>query len=40
METIHTLVFEDAQVEQLYPITLGRPAFAITCGGARLIDGL
>lgn len=32
------LVFEDAQVENLYPITIGRPACAITCAGFRLVD--
>ena len=32
------ILFEDELVEQLYPITIGRPAFAISCGGYRLID--
>jgi glucose-1-phosphate thymidylyltransferase len=32
------VVFEDADVAQLYPISTGRPAFAITCGGYRLIE--
>jgi UDP-N-acetylglucosamine diphosphorylase / glucose-1-phosphate thymidylyltransferase / UDP-N-acetylgalactosamine diphosphorylase / glucosamine-1-phosphate N-acetyltransferase / galactosamine-1-phosphate N-acetyltransferase len=32
------LLFEDDQVTQLYPITIGRPAFAISCGSFRLID--
>ncbi len=32
------VVFEDSQVEQLYPITIGRPAFAVSCGSYRLID--
>jgi len=32
------VLFEDEQVSQLDPITLGRPAFAITCGGYRLVD--
>lgn len=34
------LVFEDAAVSRLFPITIGRPAYAVTCGGFRLIDGL
>ncbi len=34
------LVFEDEQVTRLYPITIGRPAYAITCAGYRLIDWL
>lgn len=32
------LLFEDAFVDQLRPITLCRPAHAIRCGGMRLID--
>ena len=32
------LVFEDAQVEHLAPVTTGRPACAITVGSYRLID--
>lgn len=32
------IVFEDQGVWELYPITLGRPAFAITCGTMRMID--
>ena len=35
---MNVVLFEDAAVEQLYPITLTRPAFAVTCGGLRLID--
>lgn len=34
------VVFEDEQTEQLYPITTGRPAYAITCAGYRLVDWL
>lgn len=34
------LVFEDSAACRLHPITTGRPAFAITCGGYRLIDML
>jgi len=32
------LVFEDGQVENLYPITIGRAACAISCAGYRLVD--
>jgi glucose-1-phosphate thymidylyltransferase len=32
------LVFEDLQVEQLFPITTGRPAFAINVATYRLFD--
>lgn len=34
------VIFEDDAVDRLYPITLSRPAYAITCGGYRLIDWL
>jgi len=32
------ILFEDDRVDQLYPITLSRPAFAISCGSYRLFD--
>jgi UDP-N-acetylglucosamine diphosphorylase/glucosamine-1-phosphate N-acetyltransferase len=32
------VLFEDELVPQLYPVTIGRPAFAITCGSYRLLD--
>lgn len=32
------VVFEDPQVSRLYPITIGRPAYAISCGSFRLVD--
>ncbi|MBX3412270.1 MAG: glucose-1-phosphate thymidylyltransferase [Pirellulales bacterium] len=32
------VLFEDEWVPQLYPVSIGKPAFAITCGGYRLID--
>lgn len=32
------VVFEDLAVPRLNPVTLGRPAYAITCGSYRLID--
>ncbi|HEY1785237.1 MAG TPA: putative sugar nucleotidyl transferase [Pirellulales bacterium] len=34
------VVFEDEHVATLAPVTLGRPAFAISCGSQRLIDVL
>jgi UDP-N-acetylglucosamine diphosphorylase / glucose-1-phosphate thymidylyltransferase / UDP-N-acetylgalactosamine diphosphorylase / glucosamine-1-phosphate N-acetyltransferase / galactosamine-1-phosphate N-acetyltransferase len=35
---MYIILFEDELVEQLYPATLGRPAFGISCGSYRLID--
>jgi hypothetical protein len=35
---MNCILFEDDQVTRLYPITLGRPAYAVTCGGYRLAD--
>jgi glucose-1-phosphate thymidylyltransferase len=32
------VLFEDHLVARLYPITVGRPAFAVTCGCFRLFD--
>ena len=32
------VVFEDELVAQLEPVTLARPAFAISCGSRRLVD--
>lgn len=32
------LLFEDAFVTRLHPITACRPAYAISCGGLRLVD--
>lgn len=32
------VLFEDSAIERLYPITLTRPAFAISCGGYRLAE--
>lgn len=37
---MNTIVFEDAAVGQLAPISLTRPAYAISCGSFRLIDWL
>lgn len=35
---MNVLLFEDSSVAQLSPITTGRAAYAISCGGYRLID--
>ena len=32
------ILFEDGLVPQLSPVTIGRPAFHISCGGYRLLD--
>ena len=32
------LLFEDEHAARLYPVTIGKPVFAITCGSFRLID--
>lgn len=32
------ILFEDELAAQLEPVTLGRPAFAISCGSLRLVD--
>ncbi len=32
------VVFEDSAVNELYPVTMGRGAFAITCGTLRMVD--
>src|SRR6476620_286718 len=34
------VVFEDEHVARLFPITVGKPAYAIGCGSFRLIDWL
>ena len=34
------VVFEDEHVSRLYPVTLGRPAYTITCGAFCLLDWL
>lgn len=34
------VLFEDELVSRLHPITLSRPAYAITCGSYRLLDWL
>src|SRR5215218_1711024 len=34
------VLFEDEHVARLSPITLSRPAYAVTCGSYRLIDWL
>jgi UDP-N-acetylglucosamine diphosphorylase/glucosamine-1-phosphate N-acetyltransferase len=37
---MNILLVEDANVENLYPMTTGRPAYAVLCAGYRLIDWL
>ncbi|MHC4400169.1 MAG: putative sugar nucleotidyl transferase [Planctomycetota bacterium] len=32
------IVFEDGSVDQLYPITAGKPAMTVSCGSYRLVD--
>ncbi|WP_068258726.1 putative sugar nucleotidyl transferase [Rubripirellula obstinata] len=34
------IAFEDSKASDLHPITIGRPAYAITCAGLRLVDWL
>jgi len=36
--TVQIITFEDEHVHDLFPITLGRPAYAVLCGSFRLID--
>src|SRR5262245_44422139 len=35
---MNIIVFEDEHVTRLHPVSLGRPAYAITCGAYRLVD--
>jgi len=37
---MRAIVFEDQNVSRLHPITTSRAAYAVTCGGYRLIDWL
>ena len=37
---MNIIVFEDELVTRLQPVTLGRPAYAISCGSYRLVDWL
>lgn len=37
---MNIIVFEDAGTDKLSPISVGRPAYAITCGSYRLVDWL
>jgi len=32
------IVFEDSLVSRLYPVTIGKPAFTISCGSYRLVE--
>lgn len=36
--SVQIITFEDEHVHDLFPITLGRPAYAVLCGSYRLID--
>ena len=40
VNTISTICFEDAEVDNLRPITLARPAYAVTSASFRLLDWL
>ena len=35
---MQVVLFEDDRVDQLAPLTMGRPAYAIGCAGYRLIE--
>lgn len=35
---MNVVLFEDHLVDQLFPVTLTRPAYAMTCGSMRLVD--
>ncbi|MBQ7029109.1 MAG: hypothetical protein IJN32_02595, partial [Thermoguttaceae bacterium] len=35
---MHIILFEDDKVVDLYPITVGRPAFSISVGSLRLLN--
>ncbi|MBN2473874.1 MAG: glucose-1-phosphate thymidylyltransferase [Pirellulales bacterium] len=35
---MNVILFEDSLVPQLYPVTIGRPAFSLACGSYRLLD--
>jgi UDP-N-acetylglucosamine diphosphorylase / glucose-1-phosphate thymidylyltransferase / UDP-N-acetylgalactosamine diphosphorylase / glucosamine-1-phosphate N-acetyltransferase / galactosamine-1-phosphate N-acetyltransferase len=37
---MQVVVFEDEHVSRLYPLTVGRAAYALSCGSYRLIDWL
>jgi len=37
---MQVVVFEDEHVSRLYPLTVGRAAYALSCGSFRLIDWL
>jgi UDP-N-acetylglucosamine diphosphorylase/glucosamine-1-phosphate N-acetyltransferase len=37
---MNIVVFEDEHVTRLHPVSLGRPAYAISCGAYRLVDWL
>jgi glucose-1-phosphate thymidylyltransferase len=35
---MNIVLFEDQRVAELYPVTIGKPAYAISCGSYRLLD--
>ncbi len=35
---MNVILFEDDLVSQLYPVTIGRPAFQLSCGSYRLLE--
>jgi glucose-1-phosphate thymidylyltransferase len=35
---VQTITFEDEHVHDLFPVTLGRPAYSVLCGSYRLVD--
>ena len=35
---MQTITFEDEHVHDLFPVTLGRPAYGVLCGSYRLVD--
>lgn len=37
---MHIVAFEDELATRLYPLTIGRPTYAISCGSLRLVDWL
>ncbi len=37
---VNILIFEDSRVDELAPVTMARPAWSVSCGADRLIDGV
>lgn len=40
LRPMSVILFEDDLATQLYPVTVGKPAFVIGCGSYRLVDGV